>query len=187
MKELWKPIKGYEGFYRVSNLGNIERHTPDGGWRPLKITRHDGQYAQVALCKFGVKEILRVHRLVAETFIGEVPKGYHVHHKDANKLNNCVANLEVLTPKKHRNETLESKPELRERWLYMVTIEMARAVNQYTKDGKFVRRYNSSAEASRILGLKDKGSDIRRVAQRQKGHYTSGGYIWRYADEEVIL
>lgn len=45
-----------------------------------------------------------LHRLIFEKFYGPIPKGYHVHHKDENKLNNCIMNLQILPKKQHHSQ-----------------------------------------------------------------------------------
>ena len=104
MIEEWRDIKGYEGLYQVSNHGNVKRiehidtHCRQGS-RVIKEYKkkasHDGKgYLFVILSKENKKVARRVHRLVAETFIDN-PNNYpQVNHKDENKENNTVDNLE---------------------------------------------------------------------------------------------
>lgn len=99
--EQWKTVKGYEGLYEVSNLGNVKslnyRHT--GRERILKPGKVGGGYLQVQLCKNGKRKMLLVHRLVAAAFIPN-PEGLpEINHKDENKTNNCVENLEFCDAK----------------------------------------------------------------------------------------
>lgn len=96
--EQWKPIKNYEGYYEVSNTGRVRslnyRHT--GKIKELKPRIARG-YLMVTLCKEGITKSFSVHRLVVETFIGEIPEGMVVNHKDECKTNNNVDNLEICT------------------------------------------------------------------------------------------
>lgn len=121
--EVWKPIKGYEGLYEISNFGRvktIERmvYNPgvigDGEYRkvPEYITYGSCQrgYHSVSLHDLsgGIKR-LRVHRLVAEHFIGPQPApDYQVNHIDGNKSNNCVENLEWVTPKENTHHAIRT-------------------------------------------------------------------------------
>lgn len=99
---VWKPVKNYEGLYEVSNLGEVRSldRTDSIGrkikGRLLKPAQCKG-YQVVGLHKKGKMKQVYIHRLVAEAFIGEPPKGYEVNHIDENKANNCVDNLEYLT------------------------------------------------------------------------------------------
>ena len=89
MKEIWKDIDGFNGFYQVSNLGEVRSRN---GVRSLSFTK-DG-YVKVRLNCEGKDKTSRVHRLVAEAFIDN-PNGYDtVNHIDGDKTNNKVSNLE---------------------------------------------------------------------------------------------
>lgn len=107
--EVWKDIKGYEGIYQVSNLGNIkslDRITCDGKrikGRNLKGGGGKNIYISVLLCKNGNYKSFKVHRLVAETFIDNPKNLPMVNHKDENKKNNHVENLEWCDAKYNNN------------------------------------------------------------------------------------
>lgn len=92
MKEIWKDVKGFEGRYLVSNTGKIYSVLAK---RILKTCISNKGYELACLRnEKGYRKQYTVHRLVALTFI-ENPKNYSiVNHKDENKLNNCVENLE---------------------------------------------------------------------------------------------
>ena len=93
--EEWKPIKGYEGLYEISNLGRIKRVNYK---RMLKnYTNKRNGYEYVGLCKGGIKKTLRVNVLVAEAFIEKLDGSNQVNHKDGVKTNNVVENLEWVT------------------------------------------------------------------------------------------
>lgn len=95
MEEEWRPVKGYEGLYEVSNMGRVKSlHASQG--RILKQGTSHG-YMLVNLCKDGICNMKQVHRLVATAFIRN-PNNYEVvNHKDGNKKNNTVDNLEWCT------------------------------------------------------------------------------------------
>lgn len=107
--EKWKDISGYEGRYQVSSFGRVKSLSRwnDGNYRrrskyfgykmlPEKVLSQavSGRYARVTLCKDGKKVSKSVHRLVAEAFIpnpGNLPE---VNHKDCDRYNNRLENLE---------------------------------------------------------------------------------------------
>lgn len=98
MIEEWKEIDGY-GNYQVSNLGNI-RNSKTG--RNLKPQVSTWGYSKINLSRDGKHYTFTVHRLVAKAFLGEPPiegngQSYEVNHKDGNKLNSALSNLEYVT------------------------------------------------------------------------------------------
>lgn len=96
-REIWKTIEDYPN-YQVSNLGNVKNKKTRRFLTP-KIGR-DGRYLSVYLCNNGKENTQRVHRLVAEAFLGKHP-GMMVNHIDGNKLNNHLDNLEWCTAREN--------------------------------------------------------------------------------------
>ena len=115
MEEIWKDIPNFEGYYQASNLGRIRSVTRKA---KVKILHNDfrtikGQlispaitkdgYLKVSLSKNHKRYYFKVHRLIAQTFIPN-PHNYPViNHKDENKQNNCVNNLEWCSIKYNCN------------------------------------------------------------------------------------
>ena len=109
MKEIWKDIKGYEGLYQVSNLGRIKTLEKDaicnnnnGVTRKVKEkilhpSISNKGYMHITLRNGNIKCTKRVHRLVAEAFIPNPNKYPIINHKDCDKTNNCIDNLEWCT------------------------------------------------------------------------------------------
>ncbi len=100
MEEIWKDIKGYEGYYQVSNQGRVRRiksgkSTQKG--RILKTSSKFDEYSRTGLSINGKVCWLTIHRLVAEAFIPNPEKKPCVNHIDGNKRNNVVSNLEWCT------------------------------------------------------------------------------------------
>lgn len=97
---VWKVIDKFP-HYEVSNAGEVRRCVPDSYGRNLgnllaKVPDKDG-YLRVRLTYGGIRYTLRVHKIVAITFIGPVPEGKEINHKDGNKNNNCDDNFEYIT------------------------------------------------------------------------------------------
>lgn len=109
--EIWKDIKGYEGLYQVSNLGNIKslfRYK-----KILKPTKNTLGYLKVSLYKDKKIKVMSVHRLVAEAFLENTNNFTDINHKDGNKTNNKVENLEWCTRQQnilHRFRVLKQEP-----------------------------------------------------------------------------
>ena len=100
MKEIWKDVIDYEGYYQVSNLGNVkslERKDTIGRRVREKIVTPNVTvkgYLEVGLYKNGKRHIFKIHRLVGLAFIPTVKDKNEINHIDENKQNNRVDNLE---------------------------------------------------------------------------------------------
>ena len=95
MEEIWKDIKGYEGLYQVSNLGRVKNIKRNKVLKPLE---RKGGYVNVNLYDRNLKmKTLTIHKLVALAFIENISNYPCINHKDENKKNNRVDNLEWCT------------------------------------------------------------------------------------------
>lgn len=93
-KEEWRDIVGFEGKYRVSSHGRVWSNRKK---KYLTSGVNSRGYAHVCLAVAGKKYWRRVHRLVLEAFSEDFSEGLQVNHKDENKLNNRLDNLEMCT------------------------------------------------------------------------------------------
>ena len=181
MNEIWKDIEGYEGKYQVSNLGRVRSlpricisRNASGEYRFLtkvKILRTFEQrsgYRRVSFGKGKDKRAFLVHRLVGFAFVPGYREGLFINHKDENPSNNRADNLEWVT-------ALENN-------IYGNHIENChrhRAVEQLTKDGHFIQRFDSIKEASKATGCR-----TTSIQSCCSGRFKSSlGYRWRYAED----
>ena len=94
--EAWKPVIGYEGLYEVSDQGRVrrvQRYRKEPGILRLRLS---SGYCRVDLHRKGAKRFM-VHRLVWEAFVGAIPQDRQINHRDGQKSNNHLGNLELVT------------------------------------------------------------------------------------------
>ena len=98
MSDEWRDIRGYESSYQVSATGQV-RSLKRG--KLLAPAMNKSGYIQLNLYRFGEVKHFFMHRLVADAFIGPIPQGMWVNHKDGDRTNNHLENLEIVTPKEN--------------------------------------------------------------------------------------
>lgn len=190
MTEEWKWIDGYEGRYAISNMGRLKSYLKNKNGQIMSLKNQYGWYFTVNLVDENNKKTTkRIHVLVAEHFIGKVPKGYHVHHKDGNRQNNIVTNLEIVHPMKHYQETLKTNKNIVDGMRHYNQYERPKEVFMYDTDGNYLASFPNSCIAERITGVCYR--NILQVAGKEeykpgKTRKTAGGYIWKFEKGEVI-
>ena len=100
MNERWLPVVGYEDLYGVSSFGRVKRIKEGPNTWPGRVLAHalgGAGYPFVGLWGENGKKQRYIHHLVSEAFIGTIPFGKEVNHKDGNKENNLADNLEYVT------------------------------------------------------------------------------------------
>ena len=173
MEEIWKDVVGYNGLYQVSNLGNIKNR--DG--RILKQQTRNHGYLSVWL--YGGAHLdgrngkaFSVHRIVAEAFLPNPNGCAEVNHKDENKKNNAVENLEWCSHKENSNHGTRGK----RIGAANKNGKQSRAVFQFSADGKLLAVYPSMAEVQRSTGFR-KGNIWKQMSGKYELAY---GYKWSH-------
>ena len=167
MIEIWKKVNGFGDKYYISNYGNIKNIKTNKLLNPKKDK--DG-YLEIALSNHCKKKYYRVHRLVAEYFIPNINNKPQINHKDRNKANNKVDNLEWCTNQENAIHCFKTG-----RKIY------TRKINQYTKDLIFVKQWNSIKDASKTLKISH--NNISSCCSNKLK--TAGGYIWKYKEVDI--
>ena len=167
MEEVWKEIPGHEGRYEASSLGRI-RFVPDGHILSCHIEPHG--YVVTSLCKDGKHRPIRVHIIIARTFLPNPDNLPCINHKDEDKTNNRVDNLEWCTQAYNINYG-----SIRERM--SANSARARAVDVFDKSGRKVAEYSRVGEAADALGVTR--TYITKCASGRRK--TCKGMVIRYA------
>ena len=168
MLEIWKDIKGYEGLYQVSNLGNLMSLNYYRSGKPgllIPVEDKDG-YLQVTLCKDRKKKTFFIHRLVAEAFILNPENLPFVNHKDEDKTNNSVDNLEYCTHEYNINYGTHNE---------RIAKALSKPVLQLSLSGDLIREWPSTMECGRN-GFAQ--SAVARCCRGEKPQYK--GFRWMY-------
>lgn len=194
--EIFVDIEGYEGKYQVSNLGRIKSLGNENTKKEkiLKQIKDRGGYLCVNLCKNGKGNFCLVHRLVANAFIENPSNLPQVNHKDENKTNNIVDNLEWCDAKYNTNygtaiqrrvastdyKTFQQKRVTSTDWKSIgrkTAEKLSKQVYQYSLDGELVAIWKSTTECGR------NGFNFRHVSDcclsKRKSHK---GFIWSYVE-----
>lgn len=136
-----------------------------------KIISNKGYYT-VSLSWHSKYKHYLVHRLIWEAFNGPIPDGMVINHKDENKLNNCLDNLEVCT---YQYNTMYGTARKR------MVEKRSMPVRQFINDDVY-KDYHSAAEAGRQTGIAQ-GNISRCCNNKSK---TAGGYRWIYLNKKAV-
>lgn len=177
MEEMWKSVNDHPN-YEISNLGRIKSlcnnkwGIKEGHSKILKPVLNKNGYLTVSL---NGKKIY-LHRLMLINFIDNIENKQFCNHKDGDRTNNKLSNLEWVTMQennKHAFDVLGKKGT----WLNKKLGSHSRSVkiNQLTKSGYFIKQWTSLQEAKNITGAKNISACC------YGGRKTSGSYRWQYA------
>lgn len=173
-----KDIKGYEGLYSVDTNGNVYSHPDRSNHKERKKIKGfimDNGYVYVYLYKNSKRNTYKVHRLVAETFLENKENKKQVNHKDGDKTNNCVNNLEWCTQSENQRHAFKNGLN---KGNFGTTNGMHKAVEQYYKNGNYIISWETMTSASKALKI-----NIANICNCCKGKIKSaGGYVFKYGE-----
>lgn len=168
VKEVWKPVLGYEGLYEVSNFGRVKSLNYHRSGKPKIMNPKKGFYYRIQLYKKGVYRYFSINRLVYEAFHGPIPRGMQVNHINEIKSDNSLWNLNLMTPKENTNygTCIQRRSKKKSKQVY-----------QYTLDGKLIRVWPSTMECDRN-GFKQ--GAVSGCCRNECGRKTYKGSKWSY-------
>lgn len=170
MQEIWKDIKGYEGIYQVSNMGNIRslNYRKMNQNKILKLDKDINGYLNADLNLNGKREVYKVHRLVAEAFIENKHNKKVINHKNGIREDNRVENLEWCTSSYNNTNIVKRQ--------YKNVKRNRKEIEQYDENNNLIKTWNSISTASIETGI-----SYPNICSCCKGRLNSaGGYIWKY-------
>lgn len=180
MQEIWKNINNYNNEYAVSNLGNVRRNDSYNykGYhfkeRILSQQIDRLGYCRVYLTKYSKTKVFLVHRLVAQAFIPNPHNLPEVNHKDENKLNNAVENLEWCTHIYNSNYGTRVS-----RIIPKTIAKTRKKIYQLSLNGDVINLWDGVNIAAKTLGITQQ--NITKCYQGLRRQ--AGGYKWKLAEQ----
>lgn len=159
-EEVWKPLKGYETTYEISNYSRV-RYIKN---KKLKAIRcGSSHYFELVLNKNGEKEHHSLPYYTLITFVSDRPSSNtQIHHKDGNMFNNHISNIQWVSPKKHFHLHFWKKKKLMN--------NRKLSISQYSHNGELIERYESAGQCASALGITRSCVD-RYVNDKMKNRY----------------
>lgn len=184
MQEEWRDVVGYEGQYQVSNIGGIKsldyidsRHRPHKG-RTKSTKKNNRKYIQVHLCRDAIKKDKLLHRLIAEAFIPNEANLPQVNHKDEDKNNNRIDNLEWCDNLYNRHYGTGIERMAQHHDYAKMGKRIRKPIAQYSLTGELIRVWGGICLAKEALGLSKNESCICACCNGNK--LKAHGYIWKH-------
>ena len=182
--EEWKDVKGYEGLYQVSDLGNVRslNYKNTGEIKEMSQSIKDG-YCVLRLCKNKTASMYRVHRLVAEAFIDNQDGLPIVNHIDGNKTNNHVSNLEWCTQQHNMKHAFTNG--LCEQTKEAAVVNVRKAQESHKKPVRCIttgKEFGSIYEAATYYGMHNGSNIINccRGKRKSAGKLNGVKLCWEY-------
>ena len=187
MTELWKDVKGYEGLYQVSSLGNVRslNYQGRGVTKPLVPKENNRGRLWFDLWKNGANQPLLAHRIVATAFIPNPLELPEINHIDENPKNNRVENLEWCTGKENRQKYYDRHPNrgkgIVKNYSEKYKNRQEMPIVQRTKEGLVVREWDNCVTIRHALGWSD--WSITQCCEGKRK--TAYGFVWQYANGNI--
>lgn len=167
----WKSIPKFSA-YECSNTGLFRRNG-----RLLKMSNHEKGYKNIRFCKNGKQHSFRAHRVIYETFVGDIPQDKEINHLDGIKSNNAVSNLQCCSHLENMRHAVNTQ---------LIKIKTGKdcvlskpIIGKHIQTGELVR-FDSQADARRF-GFNQ--GNIQAVLQGKRNHHKQ--FTWHYAAQNL--
>ncbi|WEA58261.1 NUMOD4 domain-containing protein [Pediococcus pentosaceus] len=178
-KEIWRPVAQFETEYGVSSFGRVrslEHFDQSGRFHKGKILKpklNGRGYLQVNLCDSGRSIYPSIHQLVAIAFISNPFNYSEVNHKDENKLNNHVENLEWCSHQYNANYGTRNR---------RISSTLNKPIAAF-KNGKLIKAFDSAKKAAEWCGVENSTHIGESAKNQRKSAY---GYEWKYIEDSLL-
>ena len=180
--EIWKDIIGFEGLYKISTAGKVKSlgngKSTNSNYKTgkeIKTGISTRGYEKIKLFKDGKRYYFNVHRLVADNFLLNKDGKREVNHKDGNKLNNSVNNLEWVSASENQKHAYQFGLQKARKGSDNI---LSKPVRQLTLQGQEMRIFGSIQEVQRELGFNTFG--IIKCCKKEKKYKTAYKFKWEY-------
>lgn len=185
--EEWRAVKGYEGYYEVSNVGRVRSVSGRYKGRILRIQKQ--RYATVCLSANKIEKTKTIHRLVAEAFIENPQNKPYIDHVDTNTFNNKVSNLRWVTALENQNNPLtrshislgktgKSRPKytMKEERKRKIALAKSTPVVCYSLDNRILQEFRTIQDAAKFARV-----SVFAIYHCIDGlSKSSAGYKWKF-------
>ena len=169
-------IPNFPNYYITSNGKLYRRDLRTGRIKKVNTTLDHGSYERTTLYKNGKTFNKSIHRLVAEAFIPNPENKPQVNHKNGDRTDNCIENLEWVTSRENIQYSYNILHRKGSRYKkFGIKSPTAKVILQIQK-GQIISKFYGASEAERITGIS--GADIWRCCNNKRNH--AGGFQWQY-------
>ena len=166
--ETWRPVKGYEGYYEVSNKGRVKSLVSG---KLLSPQSNGVGYLKVELWKDKIGKKKYIHRLVADAFLPNPLNRAEVNHRDSDPTNNTLENLEWVSSSENTKHAVY-------KGALKAWGNKAKAIEAINVESGMVLRFATISEAERVIGTRHITDVLKGKRNQCKGYtfrYIGGG------------
>ena len=174
--EIWKTIPEFEGTHQISNFGRLRTVKQDGSFYMRSTKASKNRYINVSLSFKSIRKTVKIHRLVAQVFLPNPESRPQVNHKNFDKTDNHIDNLEWVTEKENIQHALKVKPEMVAGMIKYNREIRPKKIIQKDKNGNIIKVWENIIEI-----IKETSYNKQNIYKCCQGKYKYAyGYKWCY-------